>query len=158
LIHVTEPEPGYPGSVKVQRSISLVLIGFPTLSGSPNPSRISRRITEMATDNLTRELESFVQDHPNGWSHDEWLELLYHLSQKGHDTRNEDAIGLALERERLVQTLGQLEIRGLGPKRREALATRFGTLWSLMEATPEEIAGVPGLHRTLADQISDVLQ
>ncbi len=112
----------------------------------------------MATDTLISHLRSFVQEHPHGWSHDEWLGLLFHLSQNGIDTGNEDAIGLALERERLLHTLGNLSIQGLGPKRREALATHFGSLWNLMEATPDEIAGVPGLHRTLAHQISDVLQ
>lgn len=112
----------------------------------------------MASDNLLRELRSFVQEHPHGWSHDEWLGLLFHLSQKGIDTGDEEAIGRALERERLLHTLGNLGIQGLGPKRREALALHFGTLWNLMEATPDEIAGVQGLHRSLAHQIADVLQ
>jgi hypothetical protein len=117
-----------------------------------------RRITEMATENLLSEIRRFVLDHPQGWRHDEWLGLLYHLSQNGINTENEESIGLVLERERLLQTLGNLSIKGLGQKRREALATHFGTLWSLMEASPEEIAQVPGVPRSLADQIADVLQ
>ena len=112
----------------------------------------------MASQDLLRELRSFVMEHPHGWSHDEWLGLLYHLTQKGIDTDDEKGIGLVLERERLMHTLGNLSIKGLGPKRREALAARFGSLWNLMEASPEEIAQVPGIHRSLADQISDVLQ
>ena len=112
----------------------------------------------MGSQDLLRELRSFLLDHPHGWSHDEWLGLLYHLSQKGIDTDDEKGIGLVLERERLTHTLGNLSIKGLGPKRREALADRFGSLWNLMEASPEEIAQVPGVPRSLADQISDVLQ
>jgi len=112
----------------------------------------------MATDKLLPQLRAFVQNHPHGWSHDEWLGLLYHLSEDGIDTRDEGHIGLALERERLLHTLGNLGIKGLGPKRREALADRFGSLWTLMEASPEEIAGVPGIQRSLAEQLADVLQ
>jgi len=112
----------------------------------------------MATDNLLPQLRAFVQSHPHGWSHDEWLGLLYHLAQNGIDTHDEGHIGLALERERLLHTLGNLEIKGLGPKRREALANRFGSLWGLMEASPEEIADVPGIQRSLAEQLADVLQ
>lgn len=112
----------------------------------------------MATDRLTRELRVFVKEHLHGWSHDEWLGLLFYLSESGIDTADEAALGLALERERLTQILANLDIKGLGPKRREALATRFGTLWALMEASPEEIAEVPGVLPALARQISDVLQ
>lgn len=112
----------------------------------------------MTTNNLLRELRSFVLDHPQGWSHDEWLGLLYHLSQKGIDTDDENRIGLALERERLAHTLGNLRVKGLGPKRKEALVTRFGTIWNLMEASPAEIAQVKGVPQALADQISEVLQ
>jgi len=112
----------------------------------------------MATDTFTQEIRRFVQEHPHGWRHDEWLGFLYHLSMNGISTENEAAIGLALERERLSRTLGNMEIKGLGPKRRETLAAHFGSLWNLMEASPEDIARVSGLPRALADQISEVLQ
>jgi len=112
----------------------------------------------MTTDPFSREIRYFVREHPHGWSHDEWLMFLYHLSQTGVDTEDEAAIGMALERERLTHTLGNMEIKGLGPKRREALASRFGTLWDLMEASPEEISRVPGVPRSLATQIAEVLQ
>jgi NAD-dependent DNA ligase len=112
----------------------------------------------MATDRISKEIRHFVQAHPHGWRHDEWLGFLYHLTQNGISTENEAAIGMALERERLSHTLGNMDIKGLGPKRREALADRFGTLWNLLEASPEEIARVPGVPRSLADQISEVLQ
>jgi excinuclease ABC subunit C len=112
----------------------------------------------MATDRISQEIRQFVQAHPHGWIHDEWLGFLFHLSQNGVNTENEGAIGLALERERLTHTLGNMDLKGLGPKRREAIAARFGTLWNLMEASAEEIAQVPGVPRSLADQISEVLQ
>lgn len=112
----------------------------------------------MAADALLTELRAFLSDHPNGWSHDEWLGLLFHLSESGIDTSDEDHIGLALERERLHRTLENLDIKGLGPKRREAIASQFGTLWNLMSASEDDVAAVPGLTRSLAHQISDVLQ
>ena len=112
----------------------------------------------MATENLHHEITRFVEDHPHGWTHEEWLGLLHHLSLTGVTVADEGTIGLSLERERLTRVLGNLEIKGLGPKRREALTARFGTLWNLMDASPEEIARVPGVPLSLAHQISDVLQ
>ena len=112
----------------------------------------------MATDTLAQEVRQFVHDHPHGWSHDDWLGLLSHLSRNGVSTEDEGAIGLVLERERLVRTLSNIEIKGLGPKRTAALAAEFGSLWSLMEASADRIAQVPGVSRALAVQISEVLQ
>lgn len=119
---------------------------------------VARRITWMSSQHFLDELKRFVDGHPEGWSHDEWLGLLHQLSQSGINTEDEASIGLALEKERLNRVLGNLEIKGLGPKRKEALVDRFRTLWGLMEASSEEIAQVPGIPRSMADQISDVLQ
>ncbi len=112
----------------------------------------------MATDHLEPELFRFAQEHPEGWSHDDWLAFLHLLSESGHDVTDSDGIGLALEHHRLALILKRMEIKGLGPKRIEALANRFGTLWNLMSATPEDLAGVPGIPRSLAEQVLDVLQ
>lgn len=112
----------------------------------------------MISQHLLDELNRFLDGHPQGWGHDEWLGLLHHLSEAGLGIQDESSIGLALERERLTRVLGNLEIKGLGPKRKEALVDRFGALWRLMEASAEEIAQVPGIPRPIANQISDVLQ
>jgi excinuclease UvrABC nuclease subunit len=69
-----------------------------------------------------------------------------------------DGIGLALESERLAQVLRRMEIKGLGPKRIEALANHYGTLWNLMVASSEDVATLPNINRDLAEQILAVLQ
>jgi excinuclease ABC subunit C len=50
------------------------------------------------------------------------------------------------------------EVRGIGPKRRQALIREFGSLDGLMEASLEEIGQVPGISRNLAEHIRAVLQ
>lgn len=112
----------------------------------------------MATHDLDFELQRFVEEHPQGWGHEEWLGFLSHLAAEGHDTTDPDGIGLALEHRRLVRVLQNMEIKGLGPKRIEAIANRYGTLWNLMAASPEEVAELPGIPRSLAEQILEVLQ
>ncbi len=107
----------------------------------------------MKSDALHEELRKFVRDHPHGWGHDDWLRLLFHLSENGVDTADEDAIGLALEGERLRRTLADLGVKGLGPKRIEAVAEHFGTVWNLKDASWEAVAEVQGVSGTLAREM-----
>ena len=44
-------------------------------------------------------------------------------------------------------------VPGLGRKRIEAIANRFGTVNELREATLEELARVPGMNRALAEKL-----
>ncbi|MFH1766018.1 MAG: helix-hairpin-helix domain-containing protein [Gemmatimonadota bacterium] len=112
----------------------------------------------MTTSDLLLELRRFAQDHPQGWAHDEWLGLLNDLGNAGHDLSDCDSVGLALEGERLSQTLQRMEVKGLGPKRIHAIVSHFGTLWNLMTATPEEVSLLPNVPRSLAGEILDILQ
>jgi excinuclease ABC subunit C len=48
-------------------------------------------------------------------------------------------------------------IPGVGPKRRIALLSHFGSLQGLWEAKVEEIAGVTGMNRGLAEKLHEVL-
>ncbi len=48
-------------------------------------------------------------------------------------------------------------IPGIGPRRRRALLRRFGSLQRVGEASPDEIASVPGITATLAAQIKEQL-
>jgi excinuclease ABC subunit C len=48
-------------------------------------------------------------------------------------------------------------IPGVGPRRRQALLRHFGSLRRVGEATPEELATVPGITLTLAAQIKEQL-
>jgi excinuclease ABC subunit C len=44
-------------------------------------------------------------------------------------------------------------IPGIGPSRQKALLTRFGSVRGVREATPEEIARVPGFSQVLATRV-----
>jgi hypothetical protein len=100
---------------------------------------------------LKKHLKDFASGRPQGWTHDDWESFLGHLQTQGHDTSNADAIGLALERERLSLALQQVD--GLGPRRIKNLADRFTTVWSLRHADVEAIAEVANVRRDLAERI-----
>ena len=51
-----------------------------------------------------------------------------------------------------------MEMKGLGPKRIDALASHFGTLRNLMNASASDVAQVQSIPRSLAGQIVDTLQ
>ena len=102
-------------------------------------------------------LRDFVSAHDNGWSHREWLGLLAELTDAGYDTTDPDHIGMALERARVELILEQASVKGLGPQRRAALADNFGTAWNLQHASVDDLSGIPGLHRRLAQAIHRAL-
>lgn len=112
----------------------------------------------MTNNDLATELRRFVDGHPEGWNHGDWLGFLHALSEGGHDTSDGDAIGLALETERLSRYLEGMKIKGLGPKRIAALAGHFGTLWNLRSASLEELAQLPKVPRAMAEQILEALR
>ena len=107
---------------------------------------------------LRDDLRTFVETHPSGWDHGDWLELLRSLESKGFDVEQSDSIGVELERERVRTGLANLGISGLGPKRREALADRFPTWWTLRHASPEQIAEIDTIHRSLAEKVVQAIQ
>jgi hypothetical protein len=102
---------------------------------------------------MSARLNSFVESHPTGWNHDEWLALLADLGQGGTDVSNPDAIGAELEKTRVTWELKRRGVPGLGPKRLEAISNRFGTLNELQNATVDELARVPGMNRALAEKV-----
>jgi len=63
--------------------------------------------------------------------------------------------GAADEAARLDQVLKP--IAGVGPAKRKALTEHFGTYRKLRAASPEKLAEVPGVSRTLADRIHKTL-
>jgi NAD-dependent DNA ligase len=103
------------------------------------------------------QLRIFVQTHRGGWNHHDWLELLAELTDAGVDTSDPDRIGAALEHERILAVLESMDVKGLGPKRREALADRFGRLHDLRAASTEEIAELPSFHLGLAAAVHDAM-
>ncbi len=81
------------------------------------------------------------------------------LLQRVRDEAHRFAITFHRElrtRERLRSSLD--EIRGIGAERRRRLLRHFGSLKRLREATPEEIAAVPGIGPELASGIAEWLQ
>jgi hypothetical protein len=107
---------------------------------------------------ITVHLRDFIGRHAAGWGHADWLELLADLGREGLDTTDPDRIGLALERERLRVALDNVSVKGLGPKRRDALIERFGSLSALKEASIDEVANLPAFHRGLAEAVRDALR
>lgn len=105
---------------------------------------------------LREDLRAFVQARPGGWGHDDWMTFLDHLSERGHDTSDPDAVGLLLERERLWALLER--VPGMGPRRIEAVVGRFDTIWSAHHAGVDEIAALPGMNRSLAEKVRQALQ
>lgn len=98
-------------------------------------------------------LAAFAEAHPEGWSHDEWLGLLAELEREGHDVGDRDRVGLELEKERLRAEIRRRSIKGMGPKRTEAVVDRYQTLWNLRHASVADVASTPNLNRTLAEKL-----
>lgn len=108
-----------------------------------------------ATVDLRADLRAFAAGRPQGWDHKDWLAFLEHLRERGHETSDADAIGKALERERLAVVLET--VQGMGPKRVDSLVERFQTLWSLRHASVDAIATTPGMNLSLAEKVRQAL-
>lgn len=104
---------------------------------------------------LHRELRDFAAARPEGWDHRDWINFLESLQGRGFDIQDRDAIGVALERERLDLALSS--VKGLGPQRRRALVDRFGHVWTLRNANPAEIAEVARVPLDLAAAARDAV-
>lgn len=104
---------------------------------------------------LRKDLRQFITDNPQGWGHEQWEGLLSQLGERGHDTSNPAQIGMQLERERLSARLEGIE--GLSQQRARSVAERFGTLYSLRNASVDEIAQETNLSREVAERVKSQL-
>ncbi len=85
-------------------------------------------------------------------------EALY-LVQRLRDEAHRFAVSYQRTRRRKAVTTSALdEIPGIGPTRRAALLERFGSAEAVRRVSEEELAGVPGLSRTLARTVLAHLQ
>jgi hypothetical protein len=91
---------------------------------------------------MEQHLKAFIETHPDGWDHFQWLGLLADLEDNGFDVSDPTAIGRELENHRLAWELRRREVPGLGPKRIDAVVEHFGTLWSLRHADVEDFADI----------------
>ena len=81
-----------------------------------------------------------------------------HLIQQVRDESHRFAITGHRQRRDKKRTRSQLEdIPGVGPRRRAALLSFFGSVKGIREATVDEVSKVQGVSRQLARQILDVL-
>ncbi|MEI7899561.1 MAG: excinuclease ABC subunit UvrC [bacterium] len=56
-------------------------------------------------------------------------------------------------RNRLIRESALDEVPGIGPAKKAALLTRFGSVYRLARASPDDIGAVPGIGRTLAEAV-----
>jgi excinuclease ABC subunit C len=81
-----------------------------------------------------------------------------HLIQQVRDEAHRFAITGHRQRRAVARTTSILEtIPGLGPKKRRDLLRQFGGLQGLARASMEELAGVRGINRTLAQRVYETL-
>ncbi len=106
---------------------------------------------------MTDRIGAFIEAHPEGWNHQQWLGLLEELEQDGVDVSEPEAVGLELERERLAWQLRRLEVKGLGPKRVDAVANKFKTFWSLRQASVTDIAEIKTIPPALAEAVFEAI-
>ena len=83
------------------------------------------------------------------------LRFLQRMRDEAH--RFAHGYNRTLRRKRTLKTELD-EIRGIGAKRRTALLDRFGSVRRLREASPQDIADVPGFSRALAAKVLDHLR
>ncbi len=102
---------------------------------------------------MEKHLRAFIEAHPHGWNHQEWLGLVAELERNGFDVSDTETIGRRLERERLAWELRRRSVPGLGPRRIDAVVDRFGSLSSLRHARPEEVAEIKTIPGKLAEQV-----
>jgi len=107
----------------------------------------------METTKMRERLRTFVERHPGGWNHEEWLGLLSELEGAGADVSEPSAVGHELEKTRLAWELDRRSVPGLGPKRRAALVDRFGSFWRLQGASIEDVTEVRTINEALAEKV-----
>lgn len=83
------------------------------------------------------------------------LHLIQHIRDESHDHA---LSGHRAKRAKTRRTSALEEIEGIGPKRRQALLTYMGGLQELKRASVEEIAKVPGISKSLAENIHQALK
>lgn len=115
-------------------------------------------VEQIATFGLAKEEELLCQE-----GREEWIRLArgsqgLFLLQRIRDEAHRFAITYHRKLHRKAATHSRLDdIPGIGPKRKKALLKAFGSLKRIREATLEELAGVPGMNREIAERVQEHL-
>jgi hypothetical protein len=103
-------------------------------------------------------LDAFIEAHPEGWGHDDWLGLLAQLRHAAVHVDDPAELGQRLESRRLAWVLDRMAVSGLGPRRTEAIVDRFGTLWRLRHTNAAELAEIKTIPASLAERIVEAVR
>ena len=96
---------------------------------------------------LKRETLNLPSDHP-----------ALHLIQEIRDEAHRFAItGMRSKRAKPRQSSTLDSLPGIGAARRKSLIARFGGLQGVKDATPEQLAEIPGISKALAEKIYTAL-
>ena len=80
------------------------------------------------------------------------------MLQQARDEAHRTAVGYNRKRRTMRTVTSELlKIPGVGPKRKQALLRKFGSLKAIQEADAEALAAVPGMTRAIAEQIKAAL-
>jgi hypothetical protein len=115
------------------------------------PAKPPRTRARRTGPDLRQDLREFATARPQGWGHEDWLRFLEGLRDRGHNIEDREAIGIALERERLDLALSRFD--ELPEEGRSTLVERFQTLWSFRNADVDAISSIAGIPREVADRV-----
>lgn len=151
------PETGKPRRFAYPPNLFVVDGGAPQVAAAAEVVA-ELGITDVAVVGLAKRLEEvWVPDEPDPVILPRTSEALY-LLQRVRDEAHRFAIGYHRQKRSARMTSSALDaVPGLGPSRRTALLTYFGSLKRLKSASVDEISGVPGVGRTTAEAVHAAL-
>jgi hypothetical protein len=106
-------------------------------------------------DGVEAELRRFVDEHPDGWDHEQWISLVESLRERGHESHDPNGIGARLEGVRLAARV--TGIPGVGSHRIRTLVDRYGSIWNVRAATADDLARSLHAPRKVAERVLDGL-
>ena len=124
-----------------------------SLAGLQDAGWTEQPIVALAKENE----ELFLPDNPTSIVLPRDSQALF-LVQRVRDEAHRFAVSFHRQKRSKATFQSRLdEIPGVGPKRKQALLRRFGSLKGIQEAPAEELLAVPGITRAVAEQIKAAL-